>query len=141
MSFSHCSTYKGKDGDVSKDDVLKAKVVALYFSAHWCPPCRQFTPVLSKFYTEVNKSEKQLEIIFVSLDQDQEQFKEYHETMSFLAMQWKDDRKGVSDTMGISGIPALLVLKKDGSVLSKNGRGDVTSKSPQECVDGWIASL
>ena len=23
-------------------------VIAFYFSAHWCPPCRQFTPVLAR---------------------------------------------------------------------------------------------
>jgi hypothetical protein len=40
--------------------------------------------------------------------------------------------------MGISGIPAVLVMNKDGSVKSKNGRADVTSgKTPTEVVEGW----
>ena len=25
-------------------------LVLYYFSAHWCPPCRQFTPMLKDFY-------------------------------------------------------------------------------------------
>lgn len=29
------------------------KVVALYFSAHWCPPCRQFTPVLKAVFLQL----------------------------------------------------------------------------------------
>ena len=24
--------------------------ICIYFSAHWCPPCRGFTPVLKDFY-------------------------------------------------------------------------------------------
>merc|ERR1711902_360655 len=28
-------------------------IVCLYFSAHWCPPCRGFTPVLKEFYEKV----------------------------------------------------------------------------------------
>ena len=24
--------------------------ICIYFSGHWCPPCRGFTPVLKKFY-------------------------------------------------------------------------------------------
>ena len=42
--------------EVSTADVLGSKkTVALYFSASWCRPCQQFTPMLTKFYNEMNK--------------------------------------------------------------------------------------
>lgn len=27
--------------------VAGAEYIGIYFSAHWCPPCKTFTPVLS----------------------------------------------------------------------------------------------
>lgn len=27
-----------------------ADIICYYFSAHWCPPCRMFTPILADFY-------------------------------------------------------------------------------------------
>ena len=39
------------EGDVSTEAILKdAQFVCVYFSAHWCPPCRGFTPVLKEVY-------------------------------------------------------------------------------------------
>ena len=42
-----------KSGEVVKADEFLSdkKIIAYYFSAHWCPPCRNFTPILSDFYT------------------------------------------------------------------------------------------
>merc|ERR1712013_942318 len=42
------------------------QLLLLYFSAHWCPPCKQFTPILRDFYQEVE--DQGVEIIFVSSD-------------------------------------------------------------------------
>ena len=48
---------------------LEGKLVGLYFSAHWCPPCRRFTPRLVDFRDRLGK-ESPLEIVFVSCDRD-----------------------------------------------------------------------
>ena len=42
-----------KDGKVILADEALAdkKIILFYFSAHWCPPCRAFTPILNDFYT------------------------------------------------------------------------------------------
>ena len=42
-----------KNGEVvAADEALEdKKIICYYFSAHWCPPCRSFTPILGDFYT------------------------------------------------------------------------------------------
>jgi nucleoredoxin len=35
---------KGTESISLSDSLQGKEVVALYFSAHWCPPCRSFTP-------------------------------------------------------------------------------------------------
>lgn len=41
---------------------LKDKYLMLYFSAHWCPPCKTFTPKLSKAYQALKKSRDDFEV-------------------------------------------------------------------------------
>lgn len=50
--------------------------MALYFSAHWCPPCRGFTPLLKEFYDEITADEN-FEIIFISFDRSDEDLQKY----------------------------------------------------------------
>ena len=65
------------------------KTVGIYFSAHWCPPCRGFTPALAKFYDK-NTKDKNFEVIFVSCDQNESKFKEYFNEMPWLALSFND---------------------------------------------------
>ena len=52
MDLINGQTLVKADGSkVGASDALAGKaIVCLYFSAHWCPPCRAFTPVLKDFY-------------------------------------------------------------------------------------------
>ena len=63
------------DGREVKVDALAAAgsgaVVGLYFSAHWCPPCRGFTPLLATCYAALKSAGKPFEIVFLSSDKDQ----------------------------------------------------------------------
>ena len=82
---------KSDGSSVSADSALAGKdLVLFYFSAHWCPPCRQFTPMLKDFYEVrmnitmdmvmlilVLQEVEGLEIVFVSSDRSPEDMLSY----------------------------------------------------------------
>jgi len=58
--------FKNDRTTVAASEALAGKKnVLVYFSAHWCPPCRGFTPDLKKAYEDDLKAGN-VEIIFVS---------------------------------------------------------------------------
>jgi nucleoredoxin len=52
------------------------KYVAVYCSAHWCPPCRQFTPLLGQFF-KAHAAALKVAVVFASGDRDEKSFKDY----------------------------------------------------------------
>jgi nucleoredoxin len=116
---------KGKSGDVPVSS-LEGKILMIYFSAHWCPPCRQFTPILAQFHGHLAG---RANILFVSSDRDEGQFEEYYKEMPWLALPYaqRDTKAQLSKTFKVDGIPTLVVLDEKGNVLTRNGRGIVDS--------------
>merc|ERR1712110_541325 len=50
-SFSEAIGNSFRKGDaVVGKEAIAGKTLGIYFSAHWCPPCRGFTPTLAKHY-------------------------------------------------------------------------------------------
>jgi nucleoredoxin len=114
----------GKEVDPAS---LKGKTVGLYFSAHWCPPCRAFTPSLVKFRDK--HAEEGFEIVFVSLDHSAGEKATYIREMK---MNWltvpgasSKEARALADRFQVNGIPMLVILAPDGSVVTPNGREDV----------------
>ena len=122
-------TITTQDGRAKTEEVLAgAKAVALYFSAHWCPPCRGFTPQLAKWYTDDLKA-KGLEVVFVSSDEDEDAFKSYFGEMPWTALPFADRerKKTLSSTYGVEGIPTLVILDAQGNIINKNARNAISS--------------
>jgi nucleoredoxin len=111
------------------EDIKKNEVVGLYFSAHWCGPCRGFTPRLAEFYKELKAAKKAFDIIFVSSDQNEAAFKEYHGEMPWPALDFSSQRElktALSNAFGVRGIPSLVLLNpQTGEVITKEGRSCV----------------
>lgn len=119
---------KADGGKVSAEKALTGKIVAVYFSASWCPPCRAFTPKLVSFYRKAVRRHD-LEIVLISSDQSVEKMMEYMKkyNMPWLALHRSDPQAlALSKKMQIRGIPTLVVLDKNGKLITKNGRSDVT---------------
>jgi nucleoredoxin len=97
------------------------KYFAFYFSAHWCPPCRAFTPKLVQSYNQLKEKSSAFELIFVSRDHSAEDMEAYaHEAqMPWPAIRFASiaSKKGILAYMG-GGIPSLVVVDADGKVLS-----------------------
>jgi len=121
------SLVKADESTKPVDEALAGKdIVLVYFSAHWCPPCRRFTPLLKNFYQDV--SEKGVELIFVSSDRSKEDMlnymKESHGDWYAFEHGSKIGQK-LSKTFRVSGIPTLVALKTDGTIIDRNARGSI----------------
>jgi nucleoredoxin len=111
----------------------KPKLLAIYYSMHNCPPCREFTPMLEAIYEEVNEEEKVLEIIFFSGDKTQEEFDEYYGGMPWLALP-RNMKKIMMDNakrFKVKGVPRLVMLRvSDGEILSYQCYEKVRDQGP-----------
>jgi len=121
------TTLLTKEGVKPVEEVLAGKrAIGIYFSAHWCPPCKQFTPILSEFYKSACP-QNDMEIIFVSSDRDQNAFEHYYETMPFTALPFdqREKKNELSSLFDVSGIPAFIIVDSEGNIKSLEGRNDV----------------
>jgi nucleoredoxin len=118
-----------RNGDVVRADeavLEKKKLIAFYFSAHWCGPCRKFTPQLVDYYKRVAPEHPEFEIVFYSEDKSQYAFETYmRETnMPWLAIDYpKVKSKDALQKIAGSGIPSLVLVDSTGKVISSSYNG------------------
>jgi thiol-disulfide isomerase/thioredoxin len=105
---------------------LNNKYIAMYFSAKWCGPCKQFTPKLVDFYNKIDKNN--FELIFISLDKNLNEFNMYFNDMPWLSIPFdKNKSESLSEMFNIDGIPTLHLYDNYGNLISTYGK-DIIAK-------------
>jgi nucleoredoxin len=121
LSGSLVRCHNGTVVPVEDDALAKKTLILFYFSAHWCGPCRQFTPKLIEYYNRVVAAHPEVELVFYSFDHSAAEMEKY---MSETGMPWlaidydkRQDKQNLSKTAG-SSIPALFLVERTGRLLS-----------------------
>lgn len=135
-------TLADKNQQEVSGESLKGKIIGVYYSAQWCPPCRAFTPALAKFHGALKAANANFEVVFVSCDQTEEQMWEYfkEEHGDYLVINYGSPlREAIMGVHGVKGIPMLVIMKDDGSVISAAGREEVKQHkdAPMEAFKTW----
>ncbi|XP_059829540.1 nucleoredoxin isoform X13 [Hypanus sabinus] len=80
-------------GQVVNSSELDGSYVGIYFSAHWCPPCKGLTRVLVETYRKIKESGQKFEIVFVSADRSEDSYKQYFSEMPWTAVPYTDETR------------------------------------------------
>jgi thiol-disulfide isomerase/thioredoxin len=117
--------YKDIRDKLVKTEDFAGKFVIVDFFASWCQPCLSEVPRLKKYAAKYK--EKGLEVLAVSLDDTREALDKY---LSEAELPWQvihDDASNPLDRLqlkfGIAALPTVLLLNKEGTVISLEARG------------------
>ena len=117
----------GQIQQLREADLRDKDYYAIYYSAHWCPPCQKFTPVLVSFYNSYSRKYDNFEIIFVSSDRNEKAMEDYmRETnMPWPALRF-DQNKQRHPAVNYSGkgIPSLVLIDDNGNILADSYVGN-----------------
>jgi nucleoredoxin len=127
--FLRSDLVRCRNGSVSPAEteaLARKKLIAFYFSAHWCGPCRKFTPQLVEYYNRVAAQHPEFEIIFYSLDKSASAMETYmRETnMPWPAIDYqKLAEKEVLKKNAGNAIPCLVLVDGTGKIVSNTFNG------------------
>jgi len=107
---------------------LAGKVVLVDFWATWCGPCVAEIPNVLEQYEKYH--DKGFEVVGVSLDEDRDALEKFVAEQKipwpilYEKPQGERWRHPLSTFYGISGIPTVILIGRDGNVITLNARGE-----------------
>ena len=116
------------DGTPFNQQALAGKVVLVDFWATWCGPCVAEIPNMIEEYEKYH--DKGFEVVGVSLDEDREALVQFvkEKGIPWPILHEQSTGEGwqhpLATYYGITGIPQLILIGRDGNVITLNARGE-----------------
>lgn len=115
-------------------EVVKGnKYTLIDFWASWCRPCINEIPTMKTAYADYKA--KGFEIVGISIDQDQEEWKKAVKEHDMTWLQFTDQEGATADEYGVSTIPHTLLVDSEGKVVARNLRGEQLSQKLAELLN------
>ncbi len=120
--------------DISR---FKGKVVLIDFWATWCGPCRAEMPNILANWQQYHDAG--FEVIAISIDKDLGELRKFvvqeNPPWTVLADRHPFNRTSMAAAYGIRGIPAFILIGKDGKVAAVHCRGKRLGQKLAELLD------
>ena len=116
------------NGQPFDQSTLAGKIVLVDFWATWCGPCIAEIPNVLEQYQKYHS--KGFEVVGISLDQERDALEKFVTERKipwpilFEPSEGSGWQHPLASYYGISGIPTVILIGKDGNVVSLNARGE-----------------
>lgn len=126
------------DGKKVTNEMFEGKVILVDFWATWCAPCIQELPILKETYRKYK--EKGFEIVSISVDEELDALTAFLENQPLPWVVASDvktveaDLPSPAEQYGISSIPAMILVGKDGKVIAPQIRGEEVEEKLAELL-------
>ncbi len=101
---------------------VDGKVALIDFWASWCGPCRGEIPNIAEMHKKY--ADKGLVVIGLNVWDKPEAQRKTIEEMNMTWLQLADSTKNATNVYGVDGIPQIMLIGKDGTILARDLRGE-----------------
>jgi len=101
---------------VKKLSELSSNYTVVVFGASWCPKCKEELPAIAKYYA--NWKANGVEVVFVSLDDNKEQFVNFAKDFPFISISdLKKWNSPIANDYYVFGTPTIYLLDQKREIL------------------------
>lgn len=132
----HSHSVSGPSGSKTFPELFAENdYVAMVFGAcSWCNNCKEFMPNFNKYYNAVHGKQGSFEAVYFSSDYTQETYDAATAGYPMLKADYSEQEQIslVQNVLGVASIPSIVIVAKDGSVVTTHGVDGIMGKQMPE---------